>query len=249
MNMLRTSAMLCGVAVVIATSPSVTAQFEPGKFMDDVRSHVAGQVGQVIQGGPGQHTRPSPPRPVEPNPPAPPTPVCPGNPGVNPVMPNPGPFPRPNPRPIPFPVYPISPNPPEVWPPVTTPGPWPPVTTPGLPDIGVPIVGPPVVGPPIVSPPIVGPPVPPVPQPGGSRPQVKALKFVVTTPAKIPTTEGGPIPDTTALYMGTSVNGVLVPTFGPVVVQGGTKVGDRWINCTYTSASHPIPGYGYVEAL
>jgi hypothetical protein len=76
---------------------------------------------------------------------------------------------------------------------------------------------------------------------------VKRLLFVVKMPAQMPQAQGGAIPHSNPVHLGFSVNEfVFAPVFGEAVVSGGSKVGDKWLGCTYTAGPYSIPGFGDV---
>jgi hypothetical protein len=75
-------------------------------------------------------------------------------------------------------------------------------------------------------------------------------KFTVTVPAMSPQPPGGPVPDPVPVHMGSAPNDMMfTPAFGAAIVTGGSKVGKKWINCTYTAPPYVIPGRGEVEIV
>lgn len=236
MKLHRSLTILCAAAMMTVGQAAV-AQFRADKFLDRVEQ-AQGSWSQNIQNvvPQGRNHFKMPPRIVEPpvNPPVNP-PTCPGK-------------PRPIGPPVTFPVMPVmpSPAPPVFPPPVVTP----PIVTPPVfppPVVTPPIVMPPVTIPPIVTPPVVTPPVVTPPTPDTGNVKVQRLLFVVRTPARMPQAQGEPIPHSNPVHLGVSVNdSVFAPVFGEAVVSGGSKVGDKWLGCTYTAGPYSIPGFGDV---
>jgi len=74
------------------------------------------------------------------------------------------------------------------------------------------------------------------------------LTFKVVVPAMMPT-HTGITPDPMPRYDG----GVSLPSggipvnFGQAIVTGGTKVGKKWMGCTYIKPPFTIPGFGEIE--
>ena len=75
------------------------------------------------------------------------------------------------------------------------------------------------------------------------------LVFKVMVPAMMPGAHTGPKPDAMKMYVGGTPmpNGHLPPQIGGALVIGGTKVGDKWMGCTYTKPPFVIPGFGEIE--
>lgn len=79
---------------------------------------------------------------------------------------------------------------------------------------------------------------------------MKHIVLKVLVPAKMQNSAVGVISDPTPSYMAISLaNGMRPPTLGAAVVTGGTKVGNKWLGCTYTKTPFDIPGYGEVEEV
>jgi hypothetical protein len=78
----------------------------------------------------------------------------------------------------------------------------------------------------------------------------RTAKFTVTQPACQPSPPGGPVPDATPVYMGTAPNDMMfISAFGPAIVTGGAKIGNKWVGCSYTAPPYVIPGRGDVELI
>ena len=78
----------------------------------------------------------------------------------------------------------------------------------------------------------------------------RIARFTVKSPAQKPSPPGPPVPDSSAVYQGTSVNDMMFsPKFGPATVSGGTRVGNKWVGCTYVAPPFVIPGNGDVELV
>ena len=74
-------------------------------------------------------------------------------------------------------------------------------------------------------------------------------RFTVTTPASQPG-PAGPVPDATGVYQGSAPNDMMyAPNFGPAQVVGGSRVGKKWIGCSYTAPPYVVPGRGDVELI
>ncbi len=74
------------------------------------------------------------------------------------------------------------------------------------------------------------------------------LVFKVMVPAMMPGQLGAPMPDPMPSYMGApSPTGHLPPFIGGAIIVGGTKIGNKWMGCTYTKPPFAIPGFGEVE--
>lgn len=72
--------------------------------------------------------------------------------------------------------------------------------------------------------------------------------FKVLVPAMMPSVTG-PVPDPKPRYDGgmTLPNGDKPVNIGQAVITGGTKVGNKWMGCTYINPPFTIPGFGEVE--
>ena len=74
------------------------------------------------------------------------------------------------------------------------------------------------------------------------------LTFKVLVPAMManPT---GTVPDPLGHYVGHSSlpSGAGTVIFGQAVVTVGTKVGNKWMGCTYIKPPFTIPGFGEIE--
>ena len=74
------------------------------------------------------------------------------------------------------------------------------------------------------------------------------LVFKVLVPAMMPHPPQGVVPDHMPRYDGTTLPSGDAPiTFGAAVVTGGTRVGSKWMGCTYIRPPYVIPGFGEIE--
>jgi len=73
---------------------------------------------------------------------------------------------------------------------------------------------------------------------------MKQIEFKVIVPA-MNNTGNMIVADPARVYLGTALpNGMAPAKVGPALVLGGTQVDGKWMGCTYTHPSFPIPGFG-----
>lgn len=76
------------------------------------------------------------------------------------------------------------------------------------------------------------------------------VQLTVTNPARRPVGPGEPVPDPTPIYVGVwSAPNVCPSVIGAAVVAGGTRSGNSWLACTYSTSVYTIPGIGDVQII